>query len=62
MLNRVVLDTNCLIMALSKHSVYYPVWKGIRAGQYVLCVSNDIISEYRELLNNWSLPMSLKVW
>ncbi|MBR2195281.1 MAG: putative toxin-antitoxin system toxin component, PIN family [Salinivirgaceae bacterium] len=50
MLNRVVLDTNCLIMALSKHSVYYPVWKGIRAGQYVLCVSNDIISEYREII------------
>ena len=50
MLNRVVLDTNCLIMALSKHSAYYQVWKGIRTGQYILCVSNDIISEYREII------------
>lgn len=50
MLNRVVLDTNCLIMALSRHSEYYPVWKGIRTGQYILCVSNDIIAEYREII------------
>ena len=50
MLNKVVLDTNCLIMALSRHSEFYPVWQGILKGQYILCVSNDIISEYREII------------
>ena len=27
MLNKVVLDTNCLLMALSRHNEYYPVWR-----------------------------------
>ena len=50
MLNKIVLDTNCLIMSLSRHSEFYPVWQGIRTGKYILCVSNDIISEYREII------------
>ena len=37
-------------MALSRHSEYYPVWEGILSGKYVLCVSNDIISEYQEII------------
>ena len=37
-------------MALSRHSEYYPVWQGILSGKYILCVSNDIISEYREIM------------
>ena len=52
MLNKVVLDTNCLIMALSRHSEYYPVWLGIQTGSYVLCVSNDIVAEYHEIIAN----------
>ena len=50
MLNKVVLDTNCLIMALSRHSEFYPVWSGILTGQYMLCVSNSIIAEYHEII------------
>ena len=50
MLQKIVLDTNCLVMALSKHSDYYPVWNGIRIGKYILCVSNDIMQEYREII------------
>lgn len=50
MLQKVVLDTNCLVMALSRHSDYYPVWSGIRTGKYILCVSNDIMQEYREII------------
>ena len=37
-------------MALSRHSEYYPVWRGILKGKYILCVSNDIIAEYREII------------
>ncbi|MBQ6763801.1 MAG: putative toxin-antitoxin system toxin component, PIN family [Paludibacteraceae bacterium] len=50
MLNKVVLDTNCLIMALSRHSEFYPVWTGIQTGKYLLCVSNDILEEYHEII------------
>jgi len=50
MLNKVVLDTNCLIMALSRHSEYYPVWTGIQNGAYILCVSNEILEEYHEII------------
>ena len=41
---KIVLDTNCLIAALSRHSEYYPVWK------YILCVSNEILEEYQEII------------
>lgn len=47
---RIVLDTNCLIATLSRHSEYYPVWKGFQTGKYILCVSNDILEEYEEII------------
>ena len=47
---RIVLDTNCLIAALSRHGEYYPVWKGFQTGKYILCVSNDILEEYEEII------------
>ena len=47
---RIVLDTNCLIASLSRHSEYYPVWKGLQTGKYVLCLSNDILTEYEEII------------
>ena len=37
-------------MALSRHSEYYPVWTGIQTGAYILCVSNDILEEYHEII------------
>lgn len=49
-LQRIVLDTNCLIASLSRHSEYYPVWKGLQTGKYVLCLSNDILTEYEEII------------
>lgn len=48
--NRVVLDTNCLIASLSQHSEFYPVWKGFQTGKYILCVSNEILNEYQEII------------
>lgn len=47
---KIVLDTNCLIASLSRHSEYYPVWKGFQTGKYILCVSNDILEEYQEII------------
>ncbi|MBR1514672.1 MAG: putative toxin-antitoxin system toxin component, PIN family [Bacteroidales bacterium] len=53
---KIVLDTNCLIASLSRHSVYYPVWKGFQSGEYVLCVSNDILAEYEEIIAKKTSP------
>jgi len=47
---KIVLDTNCLIASLSRHSEYYSVWKGFQTGKYILCVSNDILEEYQEII------------
>lgn len=46
----VVIDTNCLVQMLSAHSEYYSVWQAYRRGEYVLCVSNEILNEYQEVI------------
>ena len=55
---RIVLDTNCLIASLSRRGQFYPVWKGLQTGKYILCVSTDILEEYAEKLTE---KMSVQV-
>lgn len=50
MSRQIVLDTNCLVQIISLHSPYRPVWQAFRDGRYTLCVSNDILTEYNEIL------------
>ena len=47
---RIVLDTNCLIQSVSPRSRYYAVWESLVSGQNTLCVTNEIITEYLEIL------------
>ena len=47
---RVVLDTNCLIMAISARNEYYQVWQDFLDGKYTMCITNEIIEEYSEVL------------
>jgi predicted nucleic acid-binding protein len=49
---KIVLDTNCLIASLSRHSEYYSVWKDFQAGKYTLCVSTSILQEYEEIIGH----------
>ena len=46
----VVLDTNALIQALPSRSQYHQIWTDFLAGKYRLCVSNEILTEYEEIL------------
>ena len=46
----VVLDTNCLIMAISAQNEYQQVWHNFLEGKYCLCITNEIIEEYSEVL------------
>lgn len=56
-MNRIVLDTNCLIAILSRKGNYFPVWQGLHQGKYILCVSNDILEEYEEILSQKTNPI-----
>lgn len=47
---RIVLDTNCLIQSIPRKSPYRKVWDSIISGKNILCVSNEIIEEYAEIL------------
>ena len=46
----IVLDTNSLIMSLSSKNDYRMIWKAFLDGEYMLCVTNEIIEEYMEVL------------
>lgn len=47
---RIVLDTNCLLASISSKSENYRIWKGFQQGLFVLCVSNEILEEYEEII------------
>ena len=52
----IVLDTNALIQSLPTHSQYHRIWTDFLAGRYRLCVSNEILTEYEEILAEHSSP------
>lgn len=52
----IVLDTNCLLQALGAKSRYRKVWTDFLDGKYTLCVSNEIMHEYEEILKKRSSP------
>ena len=56
----VVLDTNCLIQALPSKSLYHKIWEDFLEGKYILCVSNEILNEYEEIITRYSSPQVAK--
>ena len=48
---KIVLDTNCLLMAISARSRYHTAWSEFLNGGYTLCVTNEIIEEYVEVVS-----------
>ena len=52
----VVIDTNCLIQIIARKSPYRPIWDAFLAGKFVLCVSNEILEEYQEILSTQITP------
>ncbi len=49
-MKRIVLDTNCLIASLPSKSIFHRVWEGFIKEEYTLCVSNEILMEYEEII------------
>lgn len=54
--DRVVLDTNCLLACISSKSENFRVWRDFQAGHFVLCVSNEILEEYQEIIARKTTP------
>jgi putative PIN family toxin of toxin-antitoxin system len=59
-MKRVVLDTNCLLASISSRSDFFIVWRGLHEGKYTLCVSNDILAEYEEIIAQKATPTVAK--
>ena len=57
----VVLDTNCLLQSLSQRNQYYKVWEDFVMGEQVLCVSNDILEEYEEIIASRMSPIAARL-
>lgn len=49
-MRQVVVDTNCLLRMIPMRSKYRNVWESFLREEYIICVSNDILSEYLEIL------------
>lgn len=60
MKHTVVLDTNCLIQSLPERSPFHKVWTDFINGRYILCVSNEILDEYEEIIGRLASPTIAK--
>ncbi len=49
-MDSIVIDTNALIMAISSRNVYHKIWQSFLAGDFWLCISNEILEEYAEVI------------
>ena len=49
-MQRIVLDTKCLLMSIPRKSPYHQILLDFLAGKYLLCVSNEVVLEYEEIL------------
>ena len=49
-MKNIVLDTNCLLASLSRNHEEYIIWKSLQEGRFNLCVTNEILDEYVEVL------------
>lgn len=50
-MRRVILDTNCLLAILPSRSPYHVVWTKFLEGEIELCVSNEVLIEYEEIIS-----------
>ena len=47
---KVVLDTNSLLQIVFPRARYKEVWDALIGQKYTICLTNDILMEYREIL------------
>lgn len=47
---KVVIDTNILLVSVSKRSPYHWIFQRLIKGEYTLCVTTEILFEYEEII------------
>lgn len=47
---KLVIDTNVFITIIGRHSPYRWIFDRILSGEFILCISNEILLEYNEIL------------
>lgn len=50
-MQRIVLDTNCLLQILPSISPFHNLWYDIIEGRVSLCVNTEILEEYEEIIS-----------
>lgn len=55
-MRRIVIDTNCLVAILPSKSPYHKVWTDFLEQQLEICVSNEILMEYEEIISEKTTP------
>jgi putative PIN family toxin of toxin-antitoxin system len=53
---RVVLDTNILLTSFSSRSETHWIWRALLEGKFTLCITNDILLEYEEIISRHTSP------
>lgn len=57
-MNRVVLDTNVLLVSISSKSKLHWIFQKLIAGDYILCLTTDILAEYTEIIEQQMGPIA----
>lgn len=55
-MRRIVIDTNCLLAILPSQSPYHKVWTDFLENKIEICVSNEVLMEYEEVLSAKTSP------
>jgi putative PIN family toxin of toxin-antitoxin system len=53
---RVVIDTNSLLVSIGRRSKYRPIFDSIISGQIKVIISNDVLTEYVEIIGQRTSP------
>lgn len=52
-----VIDTNSIIQSLPRKSKYHRLWLSLFSGENIICVSNEILEEYEEIIARKTNPL-----
>jgi uncharacterized protein len=58
---RVVIDTNCLIASIPRHRPEFWLYEAFKAQKFDWVISNEILSEYYEILSDFYSPQTADV-
>ena len=58
---RVVVDTNCLLASIPPQSSHYWLYKAFRDFKFEWLISNEVLTEYNELLSSYYSSQTAEV-